>query len=63
MSQDFVQVLSMFAGFGFEWPSSIKALFGTLSFTNFNLDLVAPVCSVTLTFETKWWVDSVVLSQ
>jgi hypothetical protein len=49
-------VLSMFAGFGFEWPTAIKAIFNALSVLNFNLDMVAPECSVTITFETKWCV-------
>ncbi len=49
-------MLSMFAGFGFEWPPAIKAIFNALSVLNFNLDIVAPECSVTLTFETKWCV-------
>jgi hypothetical protein len=55
--QDFMQMLSVFAGFGFEWPPAIKALFHALSAVNFNLDLVAPDCGVSLKFETKWWVS------
>ncbi len=54
LSQDFMQVVSMFAGFDFHWPPQVKALFHALSVVNFNLDLVAPECSVSLTFETKW---------
>jgi hypothetical protein len=53
-AQDYLQVLSMFAGFGFDWPPSIKAIFNAFSLLNFNFELLAPECSVSLNFETKW---------
>ena len=59
--QDFLQVLSMFAGFNFEWPPAVKGIFNVLSVANFNVNLVAPECSVALSYETKWWVTSVSL--
>jgi hypothetical protein len=49
-------VLSMFAGFGFEWPPAIKAIFNAYSLINFNFELLAPECSVSINYETKWWV-------
>jgi hypothetical protein len=55
-SQDFLQVLSMFAGFGFEWPPAIKALYNAFSILNFNFELLAPECSVSINFEAKWCV-------
>ena len=44
MTQDFLQVLSMFAGFGFAWPPQVLTLMNTLSLFNFNFDLLAPEC-------------------
>lgn len=52
--QDFMQVLSMFAGFGFDWPPTIKGIFNVFSLVNFNFELLAPECSVSLNFEAKW---------
>ena len=52
--QDFMQVLSMFGGFGFEWPPIIKGIFNVFSVINFNFELLAPECSVSLNFEAKW---------
>ena len=51
-----MQVLSMFANFGIEWPPAIRVLFNVFSLVNFNFELLAPECSVTLNFEAKWWV-------
>ncbi len=53
-SQDFLQVLSMFAGFGFDWPPSVKALYNAFSLINFNFELLAPECSVSINYEAKW---------
>jgi hypothetical protein len=52
--QDFVQVLAMFAGFDFHWPPAIKAIFNSYSLVNFNFELLAPECSVSINFEAKW---------
>ena len=52
-----MQVLSMFAGFGFDWPPAIKAIFNLFSLVNFNFELLAPECSVSINFETKWCVE------
>jgi hypothetical protein len=49
-----MQVLSMFGGFGFAWPPAVKAIFNAFSLVNFNFDLLAPECSVSLDFESKW---------
>ncbi len=48
-------MLSMFAGFGFDWPPAIKGIFNVFSLVNFNFELLAPECSVSLNFEAKWW--------
>jgi hypothetical protein len=50
-------VLSMFAGFGFDWPPVIKGIFNAFSLVNFNFDLLAPECSISLNFERKWCVS------
>jgi hypothetical protein len=55
-------VLSMFAGFGFDWPPFIRAIFNALSLLNFNFELLAPECSVTVNFETKWCVRVVLFA-
>jgi hypothetical protein len=54
--QDYVQVLSMFAGFGFDWPPAIRAIYSAFSIMNFNFDLLAPECNVDINFEAKWCV-------
>ena len=53
--QDFIQVLSMFANFGFDWPPAIRGIFNVFSLVNFNFELLAPECSFTINFETKWY--------
>jgi hypothetical protein len=53
---DFVQALSMFAGFQFDWPPAIVQLFNAFSLLNFNFDILAPECSVSLNFEAKWYI-------
>ncbi len=55
--QDFVQVLSMFARLGFDWPPAIKAIFNVFSLLNFNFELLAPECSLSVNFEAKWFVS------
>ncbi len=42
--QDFLQVLSIFASFNFEWPPALVALFNAFSLASFNLELLAPEC-------------------
>ena len=46
----------MFAGFGFSWPAEVISLYNSLSLLNFNLELLAPECSVSVSFEEKWYV-------
>ena len=43
--QDFLQVVSMFSGFQFDWPPLLLDVYKWMSFTNFNLELVAPECN------------------
>jgi hypothetical protein len=52
--QDFLQVLSMFAGFRFDWPPAVMAVYNVFSLINFNFELLAPECSLSVNFETKW---------
>ena len=40
--QDFLQVLSMFAGFNFDWPPTLKAVYNAFSLAAFYLELLAP---------------------
>ena len=54
---DFLQIISIFTSFDFQWPLSLKKLFAVASATTYNDQLVAPECSVkTWTFELKWCV-------
>ena len=54
--QDFLQVLSMFASLDMHWPPSVKDTYNAVSLVNFNLELTAPECSVSLGYEAKWYV-------
>ncbi len=56
LCQDFIQVLSMFSNFDFGWPPAVKTTFNAFSVVNFNFELLAPECSVSLNFERKWCV-------
>ncbi len=47
-------MLAMFAGFDFDWPPAIRALYDLFSLVNFNFELLAPECSVSINFEAKW---------
>ncbi len=49
-------MLSMFLGFNFDWPPAIKGIFNLFSLINFNFELLAPECSVSINFEAKWCV-------
>ncbi len=44
----------MFAGFGFDWPPAVKAVYNLYSLVNLNLELLAPECSLSINFEAKW---------
>ncbi len=54
--QDFLQILSMFSNMDFEWPAALLTLYRGLSLINFNLELLAPECSLAVNFEQKWFV-------
>jgi hypothetical protein len=45
----------MFASFEFKWPAALTTLYNTFSFANFNLELLAPECSFTVSYSTKWF--------
>ncbi len=54
IGMDFLQVVSLFTSFGFEWPSQLTSLFNAFSFSSFNDQLLAPECSVgTWSFRRK----------
>jgi hypothetical protein len=55
-TQDFLQVVSMFSGFQFDWPPTLLAVYKWLSFTNFNLELVAPECNFRVEFSARWYI-------
>ncbi len=46
----------MFAGFDFDWPPAVKAVYNLYSLVNFNLELLAPECSLSINIEAKWLV-------
>ena len=49
-------MLSMFAGFSFQWPPAVTFLYHAFSLVNFNFELLAPDCTVSLNYEVKWYV-------
>jgi hypothetical protein len=55
-AQDLLQTLSMFAQIKLNWPPSVMQLFNSLSALNFNIDLLAPECNLTINFEAKWYI-------
>ena len=54
--QDFLQVLSIFASFRFDWPPALVNLYNSISLASFNLELLAPECSFSVNYEAKWLV-------
>ena len=57
-SQDFLQILSIFASFNFAWPPELTSLYHSLSLASFNLQLLAPECSFTINYADKWLVTA-----
>jgi hypothetical protein len=53
--QDVLQIVSMFASFKFKWPPALMAIYDSLSFSNFNIELLAPECSFSVNYATKWF--------
>ncbi len=53
--QDFLQVISMLSALDMHWPPSVKETYNAVSLANFNLELAAPECSVSIGYEAKWW--------
>ncbi len=51
-------MLAIFAAFKFDWPPALQQLYEALSLASFNLELLAPECSVSVTFESKWLVTA-----
>ncbi len=45
---DYFQVIAMFSSSKVRWPEFLKALFAYMSFFNFNIDVTAPECSVSM---------------
>ena len=48
--QDAIQVYAMFVAFNFNWPTALHDVFASMSLLNFNIELVAPECSVSWTY-------------
>ena len=43
---DFLQIVSMFTAFGFQWPVELTSLFKVASTSTLNEQLMAPECSI-----------------
>lgn len=41
---------AMFVAFNFNWPTALHDVFASMSLLNFNIELVAPECSVSWTY-------------
>jgi len=52
----YFQVIATFAQTRIRWPSQILGMYKWMSAFNLNLELLAPECSFTFTYETKWFV-------
>jgi hypothetical protein len=54
-SVTFLQVVSVFSSFGFQWPVQLTKLFAASSMSTFNEQLMAPECSIgAWSFELKY---------
>jgi hypothetical protein len=52
---DFLQVMTMFAGFEFQWPPLVRIVFSFASVFSFNIaEQAAPECTIAVTFFEKW---------
>jgi hypothetical protein len=51
---DFLQVVSMFASFNFDWPVELRGILNTVSASNLNIQLLAPECSLKFSFVAQW---------
>ena len=47
-------MLSIFASLKFHWPPALLAIYNSISVASFNLDLLAPECSISVSFKEKW---------
>ena len=56
MGVDFLQTISMFKAFAFSWPSAINVTLAATAASTFNIDLVSPECSISITFVQKWYI-------
>ena len=52
---DYFQVLSIFADTKADWPASIELVYDYMSFFSFNLNVAKPECTISLTYDEKWF--------
>ena len=57
-TQDFLQILSIFASFKFQWPAELTAVFNALSLASFNLEFLAPECTLSIHYIDRWLATS-----
>jgi hypothetical protein len=48
--------LSVTSAFRLNWPSSFRSLLGIFSSLNFNIEIIAPECTVNAGYWDKWWI-------
>ena len=53
---DFAQIVAMFAAFDFAWPVALRRSLNSVSASNFNLQILAPECSVTWSFKQRFYI-------
>ena len=53
---DLLQTLSMFKSFAFSWPRVVDVTLSATAASTFNIDLVSPECSISITFVEKWYI-------
>ena len=54
--QDFLQIISIFSAFDFDWPPLLLSIYNSMSLAAFNLEFLAPECSFSVNYESKWLV-------
>lgn len=51
---DFLQILSVFASLDMDWPIEMRTMYNTVSATTFSLQILAPECTIEVTFVDKF---------
>jgi hypothetical protein len=53
-----MQILALFSTVTVKWPPSVLSVFGFLSFSNLNIELLSPECAFKVTFWQKYFLNA-----